>query len=107
MSIVDIAISSGMGAITVAMVSGFLSSMKNQKELIRQMGHLSKMDILRAEDWEAVAKVQRPMLSGIKASLEAARDGKCNGNVTTAHADLTEGIKEYDSYLATLIRRGK
>jgi hypothetical protein len=107
MNPIDTIISAGLGAIVVTIVAGFVTSLRNQKEVLRQVRHLSSMDVFRASDWEAMAKVQRPMLSGIKASLEAHRDGKCNGNVVAAHTDITEGIKEYDAYLATLYRRGK
>jgi hypothetical protein len=47
------------------------------------------------------------MLIGVKASLEAQRDGRCNGNVTDAHEDITEAMGDYDRYLSSLIRRGR
>lgn len=107
MNLMEVFITAGIGAIAIALVGGFFSVLRMQMTMIRKVTHLANMDLLRATDFEAVAKVQRPMLSGIKASLEAHRDGKCNGNVIDAHSDITEGIKEYDKYLATLVRRGK
>lgn len=103
----DTVISAGFAAIGATIVGGFVAMLKTQADMLKQIRHLANMDVLRATDFQALAKVQRPMLSGIKASLEAHRDGKCNGNVADAHEDVTEGMREYDTYLASLIRRGK
>jgi hypothetical protein len=89
------------------MVGGLAAFLKILIGMNRNVDKLVKMDAMRATDLEALSKIQRPMLVGIKASLEAQRDGECNGNVTDAHLDITNAMKEYDAYLASLVRRGR
>ena len=96
-----------IGACAVTLISGFVAVIRSQMILNKNVNKLVKMDELRAVDFEAVAKVQRPMLVGIKASLEAHRDGKCNGNVNSAHLDITDAMRDYDKYLSSLVRRGR
>lgn len=100
-------IEASVGAAAVAIVGGIVAGINSLYKMQRDVRRLTHMDTLRAVDLEQVAKVQRPMLSGLKASLEAHRDGKCNGNVLDAHTDITAAIDNYDLYLATLVRRGR
>jgi len=106
------AIASGLMDAAVAaagtgMFTGFIAIIRSQMKLNKNITKLVKMDELRAGDLEAIARVQRPMLVGVKASLEALRDGESNGNVTDAHIDITEAMRNYDGYLASLVRRGR
>ena len=94
-------------ATATLMAGGLLTFLKILVGMNRNVDKLVKMDVMRATDLEALSKVQRPMLVGIKASLEAQRDGECNGNVTSAHFDITNAMKEYDTYLTSLVRRGR
>jgi hypothetical protein len=94
-------------AVATLMVGGLIAFLKILIGMNKNVDKLVKMDVLRATDLEALSKVQRPMLVGIKASLEAQRDGECNGNVTDAHLDITTAMKEYDLYLTSLVRRGR
>ena len=48
-------------------------------------------------------RMQGPLLMSLKASLEAQRDGHCNGNVDKALEMIDEEKKEFDEHLlATL-----
>jgi len=66
-------------ATATLMVGGLLAFLKILVDMSRNVNKLVKMDVMRATDLEALSKVQHPMLVGIRASLEAQRDGKCNG----------------------------
>ena len=46
-----------------------------------------------------LAKLQRPSLAAHKATLEAIRDGKCNGNVTDAHNGVIHAFAQFDDFL--------
>jgi len=46
-----------------------------------------------------LAKLQRPSLAAHKATLEAIRDGKCNGNVTDAHSGVLTAFAQFDDFL--------
>lgn len=93
-------------ASATAVVAGFVTAISMLMRMTKALNHLVKMDEHRATDMEQNALIQRPMLIGIKASLEALRDGQCNGNVTDAHEELTSAQARYDEYLASLMRRG-
>jgi len=62
-------------------------------------------DIQQTEAIKAVAKLQRPGLVAHKATLEALRDGKCNGNVTSAHEGIISAFDEYDDWLISRVAR--
>lgn len=47
--------------------------------------------------------LQGPMLLGMKASLEALRDGTCNGNVDEALRLIAEEKKKFDEHLVSSI----
>ena len=94
-------------ASATAVVAGFITAISMLMRMNKSLNHLVKMDEHRATDMEQNALIQRPMLLGIKASLEALRDGQCNGNVTDAHRELSDAEARYDEYLASLVRRGR
>lgn len=96
-----------IGAASASIIGGVIIAIKTLLTMQHSVRHLVKMGDFRAADLEAIAKIQRPILVGVKASLEAARDGECNGNVTEAHGQISIAIRDYDDYLSTLIRRGK
>lgn len=48
-------------------------------------------------------QMQGPILLSLKASLEAQRDGKCNGNVDEALRRIEEDKKKFDEYLLSAI----
>jgi hypothetical protein len=47
--------------------------------------------------------LQGPILLGMKASLEALRDGTCNGNVDEALRLIAEEKKKFDEHLLSAI----
>jgi hypothetical protein len=47
----------------------------------------------------ALAKLQRPCLAAHKATLEAIRDGKSNGNVTSAHQGVEIAFSNFEEFL--------
>lgn len=52
-------------------------------------------------------RMQGPVLMSLKASLEAQRDGQCNGNVDKALEMIEEAKKEFDNHLLkTLAEQG-
>jgi len=68
-----------LAAVASTSIAGIVSLIKMMVRLNKNVDKLVVMDTLRATDLEALSKVQHPMLVGIRASLEAQRDGKCNG----------------------------
>ncbi len=52
-------------------------------------------------------KLQGPQMLGIKATLEAQRDGECNGNVTDALFAIEEAKKLHDNHLMQLLEPKK
>ncbi len=61
-------------------------------EIVTMRSHLSVLYTL-----------QGPILLGMKASLEALRDGKCNGNVDEALRLIGEEKKKFDEHLVAAI----
>jgi len=47
--------------------------------------------------------LQGPIILGMKASLEALRDGKCNGNVDEALRLIAEEKRKFDEHLLSAI----
>ena len=68
-----------LAAVASTSIAGIVSLIKMTVRLNKNVDKLVRMDVMRATDLEALSKIQRPMLVGIKASLEAQRDGECNG----------------------------
>ena len=53
-------------------------------------------------------RLQGPQIMSLKATLEAQRDGECNGNVDKALEMIEEAKKEYDEHLlATFAGHGE
>jgi len=48
-------------------------------------------------------RMQGPLLMSLKASLEAQRDGECNGNVDEALKLIADEKKKFDEHLLTAI----
>jgi len=94
-------------AIAGVIVGSLVAMIRALARMRRDVARLVKMDSLRAGDLEAIARIQRPILVGVKVSLEAIRDGKSNGNVSDAHREISDSLDKYDSYLASLMRRGR
>lgn len=107
MNLPGVFIEAFFAASATAVVAGFVTAISMLMKMTKAVNRLVKMDEHRATDLEAIAKVQRPMLVGVKVSLEALRDGECNGNVTDAHGEISGAISGYDDYLASLVRRGR
>jgi len=53
-------------------------------------------------------RLQGPQIMGLQATLEAQRDGECNGNVDKALEMIEEAKKEFDEHLlATFAGHGE
>jgi low affinity Fe/Cu permease len=74
--------------------------------LIRSLAAMSKnIDKLLEADSDhmvaiaAIAKLQRPQLAAHKATLDALKEGRCNGSVTQAQEMITKAFDDYDDFL--------
>jgi hypothetical protein len=47
----------------------------------------------------AIAKLQRPQLAAHRATLDALKEGRCNGSVTKAQEEISTAFQEYDDFL--------
>jgi hypothetical protein len=72
---------------------------KNINQLTISVELLSNADSKHMQAIGAIAKLQRPQLAAHKATLEALQDGKCNGNVKDAKAQIVAAFDEYDEFL--------
>ena len=92
-------ISAVIVAFAGAAVRGVFSIVKALTTMGKSIDRLIIADAKQSESIAMLAKLQRPQLAAHKATLEALKDGKCNGNVTSARKDIDDAFIEYDSFL--------
>jgi len=82
-----------------AAVRGIFQLVSELKGMKRSIDKLIDTDQKQTMAIGMLAKLQRPQLAAHKATLEAVRDGKCNGNVTSAHSGVIHAFNEFDEFL--------
>jgi hypothetical protein len=86
-------------ALAGALVRGVLSVVRSLANMSKSIDKLLAADIDHMLAIAAIAKLQRPQRAAHKATLEALQDGKCNGNVKDAKAQIVAAFDEYDEFL--------
>jgi len=92
-------ISAVIVALAGAAVRGIFQVVKAFKNMGKSLDNLIIADQKQTVAIAALAKLQRPQLAAHKATLEALRDGKSNGNVTDAHTSVMGAFDEFDDFL--------
>ena len=75
----------------------WLLSSKRTMELLLTESRLNGRSV------KTLFRMQGSQLASLKASLEAQRDGECNGNVTHALASIEEAQGIYDEHLLSML----
>lgn len=88
-----------IAAFAGGLIAGIFGLIKSLGGMKKSVDHLIVADKAQTQSIQVIASLQRPLLAAHKATLEALRDGRCNGNVTNAHSDIIDAFKEYDEYL--------
>jgi len=65
----------------------------------RNMERILKEIIFMRSNVNILFRLQGPQIMSLKATLEAQRDGECNGNVDKAILMMEEAKKEFDEHL--------
>ncbi len=86
-------------ALAGAMVRGVFVIIKSLASMKKSIDELVQTDARQTIAIGAIAKLQRPQLAAHKATLDALKDGRCNGSVSKAQSDIDEAFAEYDSFL--------
>jgi hypothetical protein len=84
-----------VGAIWLNLKWLFTSKRDMEKILVELVSMRANVTIL--------FRLQGPQLMSLKATLEAQRDGKCNGNVDKALAMIDEAKKDFDNHLLAML----
>jgi hypothetical protein len=101
--IIEKMIDSAAGVIAAAIVGCIwlnLAWLWNSKRNMEKI--LSEIVSMRS-NISILYRLQGPVLLSLKASLEAQRDGHCNGNVDKALEMIDEEKKKFDEYLIATI----
>jgi hypothetical protein len=77
----------------------WLLSSKRTMELLLAESRLNGRSV------KTLFRMQGSQLASLKASLEAQRDGECNGNVTHALESIEEAQGIYDEHLLSMLGR--
>lgn len=88
-----------IAAFAGGLVAGVFGIVKSLGGMKRSLDGLIVSSAALVESTRVIARLQRPQLVAHKASLEALRDGRCNGNVTDAHKGIIDAFGEYDDFL--------
>ncbi len=86
-------------ALAGSLVSGVLSIIRSLARMTKSIDRLLDADISHMAAIAAIAKLQRPQLAAHKATLDALKEGRCNGSVTQAQEMITKAFDDYDSFL--------
>jgi hypothetical protein len=92
-------ISAVIVALAGAAVKGVFQVVHSLKAMSRSLDALVIADQKQTLAIGMLAKLQRPQLAAHKATLEAVRDGRCNGNVTSAHSGVLQAFTDFDEFL--------
>jgi len=99
---------SAAGIVAAGIVSAIWLNMRwlfSSKRSIEKI--LSELSFMQS-NITILFRLQGPLIMSLKATLEAQRDGKCNGNVDKAIEMIEEGKKEFDEHLLnTLAGQGE
>lgn len=95
----EIFIGASIAAFAGGIIAGLFGLIKSLGGMKKSVDHLIVADKAQTQSIQVIASLQRPLMAAHKATLEALRDGRCNGNVTDAHTGIVEAFKEYDDYL--------
>ena len=102
-SLIDKLVDAAAGVVAAAItgmlwlnVKWLFSSKRSMETLLAETMHMkSHLAVLYT--------LQGPIILGMKASLEALRDGKCNGNVDEALRLIAEEKRKFDEHLLSAI----
>ena len=86
-------------ALAGSMVRGVFVIIKSLAAMKKSIDELVKTDARQTVAISAIAKLQRPQLAAHKATLDALKDGRCNGSVSQAQEDITAAFQDYDDFL--------
>jgi uncharacterized protein (DUF885 family) len=92
-------ISASIVALAGAAVRGVFQVVKSLAAMAKSIDSLVLTDAKQTQAIAALARLQRPQLAAHRATLDALKDGKCNGSVARAQEDITAAFDEYDSFL--------
>jgi len=88
-----------MGAIGAGALAALVWLARHIIGLSKKIDKLVEADQRQTLAIGMLARLQRPQLAAHKATLEAVRDGKCNGNVTEAHGGVLAAFAQFDEFL--------
>jgi hypothetical protein len=80
-------------------VRGVFLIIQSIRIMSKSVEKLLEADAKHMEAIAAIAKLQRPQLYAHKATLEALKEGRCNGNVEDAKEMILAAFDEYDRFL--------
>lgn len=90
------ALGAGLAGVLWLNVSWIVQSKRMMRELLSESRR-------HGEHVATLYRLNGPLLMGMKASLEALRDGKCNGNVAQALVGIEEAKKMHDEHLLGML----
>lgn len=90
------ALGAGLAGVLWLNVSWIVQSKRMMRELLSESRR-------QGEHAATLYRLNGPLLMGMKASLEALRDGKCNGNVTQALTAIEEAKRVHDEHLLGML----
>lgn len=93
---VGVAVAAGVGVSVVGVLWANLKWITEAKKMMRSILSTAEEN---AGNVALLYRLQGPMLDGMKASLEAQRDGKCDGNVKNALLRIQEAKDSFDAHL--------
>lgn len=85
-------VAAGIVSVVWLNLKWIFSSKRNMEKILNEVIYMkSNINIL--------FRLQGPQIISLKATLEAQRDGECNGNVDKAITMMEEAKKEFDEHL--------
>jgi hypothetical protein len=90
-------------AVGASAVAGIIALVKAAARIARSVSILVASDKEQTETLRAIAATIAPMLQADKASLEAHRDGRCNGNVKDALEAVDKASASFNGFLLARI----
>ena len=85
-------VAAGIVSVVWLNLKWILSSKRNMEKILDEV-------ILMKSNINILFRLQGPQIMSLKATLEAQRDGECNGNVDKAILMMEEAKKEFDEHL--------
>ena len=92
-------ITASIAGLAGSLVRGVFVIIKSLAAMKKSIDELVKTDARQTVAISAIARLQRPQLAAHKATLDALKDGRCNGSVSQAQEDIVTAFQEYDDFL--------